>query len=472
MAKSISEYLKVEPAMFQETGAFDAVLDVDSRFYVDPLLLRLSKAPELRGSYGRVNQHFSNILKLLAVSRSKGDRFWREAYNLFNFPEVQGLCIGYSSSSTSGSGMGPQMRGKILATAKEIVDVGIQDPAIFELVGILEDGVGADRISDMIVRIILGDLLSYSERIFTQFGALSRDISYQGRQFRLPTNPFNRYPIILVPNDVLRPLPVARSFDDIQAVCAYNEALRQRLNNIIGAAWKTPTSVKKKILRDTLLKDKEVLRDVVERYKAAPPPSYDFQADPLGEIRWLNASRQAAVQHPLELKLPGRPNLDEVLHIVNTICNKFKDLVENNGLYALLYQEGYKPQHEKAAQKLFFGIADSYCQANNLDLSPEVDAGRGPVDFKISKGYNSRVVVELKLTTNSSLKHGFETQITEYQKAEKTMAAIFMVIHVAGGSLRQTSEVRKLIDENNANGALSPQLVFVDASPKVSASKY
>jgi len=33
----------------------------------------------------------------------------------------------------------------------------------------------------------------------------------------------------------------------------------------------------------------------------------------------------------------------------------------------------------------------SYCQANNLDLSPESDAGRGPVDFKISQGFNDKI---------------------------------------------------------------------------------
>jgi hypothetical protein len=36
-----------------------------------------------------------------------------------------------------------------------------------------------------------------------------------------------------------------------------------------------------------------------------------------------------------------------------------------------------EPKREEATQKLLFGIADAYRQSNNLDLSPEVNSGRG-----------------------------------------------------------------------------------------------
>ena len=37
------------------------------------------------------------------------------------------------------------------------------------------------------------------------------------------------------------------------------------------------------------------------------------------------------------------------------------------------------------AQLAFFGLRHAYCEANDLDISPEPDAGVGPMDFKISK---------------------------------------------------------------------------------------
>ena len=44
------------------------------------------------------------------------------------------------------------------------------------------------------------------------------------------------------------------------------------------------------------------------------------------------------------------------------------------------------PRHERFAQLLFYAIAAAYCEANDIDVSPESDAGAGPVDFKLSSG--------------------------------------------------------------------------------------
>ena len=41
-------------------------------------------------------------------------------------------------------------------------------------------------------------------------------------------------------------------------------------------------------------------------------------------------------------------------------------------------------------QAIFFGVADSYCDANNIDLTKEGNNGRGPVDFKLSRGANDK----------------------------------------------------------------------------------
>jgi hypothetical protein len=130
-----------------------------------------------------------------------------------------------------------------------------------------------------------------------------------------------------------------------------------------------------------------------------------------------------------------------------------------------------KPKREEAAQKLFFGVADAYCQSNNLDLSPEVNAGRGQVDFKISRGYNSRVLVETKLTSNSRLQHGYETQLTEYQKAEKTHHAIFLVIDVGGYSKTRYKTFLRAVEASQQSDQRVPDVIIVDAVRKPSASK-
>jgi hypothetical protein len=472
MAISVTEYVKVDPHTFEATGAFDAILDVDSRLFIDPHLLRVTDASELQQSYTKVTKRFTDVLHVLQNSKSGTDVFWRQANRLFSFPEVKGLCIGYSSAGTSGSGMGLQLRAQILKTAKEIVDAGITDPEIFELIGLLEEGIGADRISDMVGRLILEDLLTYSERIFSQLNVKGITFKYEDRTFKIPANPFNAQPIVLLPRDILRDLPIARSWDDIDRVCAYNERLRSKVNRIIGHTWKAATRLRKHQLRQVLVNEPEVLRDLIQCYKEKPAARYDFTTDPSGEVIWYNASRDHASRFPLPLQLPAPPSLDDVHRAVIEICNGFKDLIENNNLSALLYCDHRNPKHESAAQLLFFGIADAHCKANNLDLSPEANSGRGPVDFKVSSGYDCRVVVETKLTTNGRLIHGFETQLAEYQKAENTNKSAYVVIDVLGGSKIRVNRLKRLIRENTDTGIRVPDVVFVNAIPKASASKY
>ncbi|MBN1452926.1 MAG: hypothetical protein JW963_18050 [Anaerolineales bacterium] len=472
MPISISEYIGVDWETFAKTGAFDAVLDVDSKLFIDPQLLKHSEAPELQDSYTTLSQRFAEIMKLLSHSKRYGDSFWRQAWRLFPSREVKGLCIGYSASGTSGTGIGKRLRGQILSTAKEIVDAGVQDPEIFELMGLLEEGIGADRISDMVASMIIDDLLAYSRRVFAELSVTRGEWTFRDRVYTIPINPFNRHPVILVPKDILRDLPIANSWSDVDIVARYNAQLRHKVNAIIGESWKEAVRVQKRVLRETLIREPDLMHELVELYKSKPATRYDFENDPAGLIIWYRASKQFTENYPLELALPHWPTAEAVLEVVMIICNRFKGLVEDNGLHRLLYErQGGNPKNEEAAQLLFFGIADAYCAANNLDLSREPNAGRGPVDFKISSGYGGRVLVETKLTTNTRLLHGFETQLEEYQKAEKTRYSVYLIIDVDRGSRKRIRELNELVLRQVA-GSRIPEIVFVNGRWKASASRY
>ena len=82
------------------------------------------------------------------------------------------------------------------------------------------------------------------------------------------------------------------------------------------------------------------------------------------------------------------------------------------------------------AQLLFYGIADAYCEANGLDLSREPNEGRGPVDFKVSRGYSAKVSVEIKYASNSKLLEGYARQLPAYNAAERTDASVYLVIEI------------------------------------------
>lgn len=475
MVQSISAYLDIPARDFAATGAFDAVLEVDSKLFIDPHLLRFTTAPELANSYQKMLDHFSKVIKLLAHSTRRGDKSWQEAEKLLRFNEVKGLCIGYSSASTSGSGMGAGFRRQLLQTAKTIVNAGIQDPEFFELLGLFEEGVGADRISDMVARIIIDDLLIYSQRTLTELGVEDRltTWTYGDNSYQLARNPYNNWPIILIPMDILRDLPMAYGLSDVGDVVEFNERLRARLNQLLGISWKEAKKLTKGKVRTVLLGEPDILRQLIAEYRGLPARPYNFENDPAGQFIWFQKAREYAEQYPLDLRLLPFPSADDVLTVVHRICEQFKQLIELNGLHTLLYRDDActEPKREEAAQRLFFGIADAYCQSNNLDLSPEVNSGRGQVDFKISRGYNSRVLVETKLTSNPRLQHGYETQLTEYQKAEKTHHAIFLVIDVGGYTKPRYKAFLKAVEASKQVDQRVPDVIIVDAVRKPSASK-
>jgi hypothetical protein len=471
MPISASDHLGISLKRWAKTGAFDPILDVDSRLFIDPLLLRRADPPEFKGVQQTIDSALGAILKLLDASKRKGDRFWIEAGNRLTFPEIPGLCIGYTADGTSGNAIGRTLRTRMLEAAVEIIEAGIKDPAIFELMGILEPRIGSDRISDMFARITLTHIARYSARVFADLEVEGTPRRLGGQTYLLPRNPHSGAPILLVPRRVLRSLPVATSWDEIDAVVLANAELRRKVNALIGTTWRKARRSPKQEVRRALLTSPNTFAEFVAEYRAAEPDPYDFEGDPAGQVVWYSQGRAATRAYPLRLVLPAKPTVDDVEQVVLLIGSKFKDLVENNKLHSLLYDSDGKPKHEEAAQLVFYGIADAYCEANELDLSRETNGGRGPVDFKVSGGYRSRVVAELKLNTNPRLVHGYDTQVREYQKAEKAKKSVLIVIDV-GGPTNRIQELLEVRDLARARGEATPTVLVVDGKPKASASKY
>lgn len=355
--------------------------------------------------------------------------------------------------------MGKGIRDKLIETALEIMEAGINDPEMFELVGLLEEGVGSDRISDMTAGIIINDLKAYTSRIFT-------DLELIDPNDEPPKNPYSGKDIILVPREILRALPVANDPGDIDRVVAHNATLRTEVNRIIGSGWTDLAKLSKRALREILLGSPSVLRAVLDNYKTRKAEPYDFRKDPADEVNWKQYGEEWADKYPAKFTLPANPTIDQLQDFVRGLCEQFQQYIENNGLNAHLYRVDGKPRREKFAQLLFFVVADAHCSANGIDINPEVDAGRGPVDFKFSKGYELRVLVEVKKSTNQNLIKGYTKQLPQYGKSEKTKRLIYLVLDVGA-----PKRVQSLLNEASKAKSPKPEIFNIDATLQPSASK-
>ncbi|XGV97732.1 MAG: hypothetical protein ACAF41_02085 [Leptolyngbya sp. BL-A-14] len=271
MPRRIHQVFGVSKQHLESEGVFNGFVDIDANFYVDPSLLESASIPEFRDSVRRFRIHFQKVITILNQAKfaSEEDVCFRNARDKLIFPELQAISLGNSTDGNPGKGIGKGLATKIANTAWQITRAGVNDPAIFELVGLIEDKIGADRISDMTIRIILPDLLAYSERIAKSLQIQTTPFSYENKQFLLPIDPSKNSPVVLTPKELLRDLLVSNDWSGIEKIRAQNEQLRSRTNELIGKSWKDIVgSLSKANLKSLLLSEPELLRDLLAQYKS------------------------------------------------------------------------------------------------------------------------------------------------------------------------------------------------------------
>lgn len=473
----LSAHYHVDPNALDSLGVFDPILNADTPLFIDPLLLEHSAAAEFANtSRAHFVSYFSTVIGLIAGSKTVGDAPWRAAEGKLRFPEVPHTCLGYGGATVRGSGGGTQQTAHLVRTAAEIIELGITDPDLFVAMALIEEGIGPDRISDMTTKIVLPTLIAYTTKMCRELEIPMHSLSIRlrnGDHFHgmLPSNPHlgTQEPLILVPQDVLRQLPIATDWASVSDAASQNAAFRQNVNENIAGIWAARSRESKSLLREWALGDDASFRKLLDLLKAVEPASYDFAGDQAGEIFWrtlldhIDRSDLGSVQQPLSW------TINNVVALVEKIIETFRHLVEDRRLSEELYHGG-KPRAEKAAQRLFFVIAHAFCKANDLDVTPEADTGNGPVDFKFSAGFSTRVLVEIKLSTNGKLVSGYTRQLETYATAEEASAGFYLIVDV-GQMGEKLERLLAIKNEMAAQGKPTRPTVVINANRRPSASK-
>lgn len=137
-------------------------------------------------------------------------------------------------------------------------------------------------------------------------------------------------------------------------------------------------------------------------------------------------------------------------------------MIENNNGYKVFYLNGV-PVKREADLQLMFRLT---WFASISDVNSEVDNGRGPVDYKISRGSKDKTLVEFKLASNSKLKQNLANQVKIYESANETKKSIKVILYFTDTELSRLIKVFKELGIKEGKN-----LVLIDARPnKVSAS--
>lgn len=422
---------------------FDPFLETDTELFIDPMLVFQNEISEFKDSKKKIQDFFQKAFEKVALAKGRLGRERDEALNMLSFKEPNEILLGYTAYGSGGSGLSKGFAKEIFDAMVDFLDWGIEDfgkyPSTFEM---FVEGIGPDRISDMIANIIKEDLLKYTVAICEKNGVPRKTFAINNLGYdeilgwirgkvKLPQNPFDAKPILLIPKDFLR----TDSYLDILDFEEYllhieNPELRRQATRLFTG------NLDRKKLREAIERDPQTVREIINAYilkreqeKATP---YDLKNDP--NLIYFFKELVERVLRELPTQEVTEKTKTSLKEFVEKVIEQFKGVIEKRENYRLLFNDDGSTRGERASRILFWGIADTMCKGINgkINLSSEGQTGRGPVDFKFSEGYLKKILVEIKLAKSGALYSGMESQLTTYLESDETDIGYYVVIKLLG----------------------------------------
>lgn len=291
------------------------------------------------------------------------------------------------------------------------------------------------------------------------------DYEWVSKRVELPINPAyakHRLPILLTPEMFIRDIPVA-SADGFVNYAGAAADLRRRFN--LNLSRHVPRYLKAQMARANFSLIDQYFTMLEDRRWDA----YPLEDDPRRRLNPGQTRTALLSQYPAAT-IPTTQS--EVPSFVADLVKNFAYCLEQKGIWrALWYKNRGLP--EANVQGLFYLTAINFCRQNDILVTPESSAGRGPVDFVFGKKWKDRALVELKLVRNNAFWDGIMKQVPAYTRAEEIHAAFF--VGVAYTDEEMTAASREKVEKAAAlasekNGITITPLI-IDARRKVSASK-
>jgi hypothetical protein len=463
---------------------FDPLLPTDTALFVDPFLIYRESRGDWKGAHDKIIDFFNMGLELMMKSMTgnrfnRGSNHYQAAQRLFLFPEPYEFCLGFGDGNTHGAGTGETLRRALMDAAEDTIQLGIESLDHFEELALFRDQIGADRTSDVVCNVLKDEFIAYTQNVMEDHeldgqaeviairnASWSREgTRWEDEYENLLRNPFSNEAILLVPARFLRKLPTIES-EDFWEWAWIHEAdnIKGDFNYDLGKGVRRSKEIARLAERNVA-----IVRAYIDFKENNPEPAYDLATDPNGEVSWYDAAQDIAGVLTI-LQTPSRKA--DFCKFIEALIDEFKSLVENSGQWKLLWV-GDKPRREEHVQLLFHAVMYGFCKSHDIDISPESNAGSGPLDFKFSQSWSRKAAVEIKLARNARFWQGLRKQIIQYMKAEDVPCGYFLSVQFNKNDLKperraQVEEEAKRVSKSTGK-SVKPK--FVNALKKKSASK-
>lgn len=456
----------------------DIILDVDTKLWVDPFMIYQEQEGFWEGSHSVIIAHFQECFTLIAQGSMRSSSLpYQKALTLLTFKEPREFCLGYTELGTAGAGGGRGYAGLMAQAMVQAINRGMSNLEHFEELGILEKGIGPDRIGDMTCNILKAKFIEYTKTVAERHNLQTKPFLVENARYdnvrkrwekarhNLPVNPTNGLPILLTPERFIRDQPFLNPDSWFEAYQA--EQLRLDVN------YDLLTNVDKSVIVETARTHSSNVREWTN-YQGlnANPSSYDLEKDPNGVYAWEANTSTYVKAHPLQLTNPS--DNEQFVDFIEKIIREYRRYIEENKGWALLWNDDNTEKDEEAAQLAFYGIARSYCVQNNINLDREVWLGRGPVDFKFSRGFELRALLEVKKLHNGDFWHGIERQIPVYLEGDDCEQAWYVGVQYRPGGIssKRAPRMARVIADLQTNTGKIVRYETINAIPRpASASR-
>lgn len=483
-----SDYFEINEQILEDYGAFNISLINDLPLFIDPFLLFGSETEK----YQRLHTNILEYLTFLKGKSENGNISDANIKSWYKFSEVKQNWLGYSLVGNSGSGLGRKF-GEAMSSSMHIIYDDLNQEKVtvsshLEKAGLFQLGVGKDNISDFTCNLIKGYLASYTEKFAKDYLKPEQTKSvmvgksyfdyrlerWMPKQFQLP---FINYDyVILTPKNILTKDDNWINSNDLkgsfESICNAipNDQLRAEIHNYFRS--KIPPKPKKKkptqkelsfAINETIHKFPEILKYYIKTKEENKLGARNVSKERVEEVEDIFIKNVSLLINELLddtqfYEIDPKGSFQEALERVVYL----KDVIENKDGYRLFYSKG-KPIKREADLQVIYRLT---WFATPYDVNREVNNGRGPVDYTVSKGSKDKTLVEFKLASNSKLKMNLENQVGVYEAANNTSSSIKVIMYFEDKELIKVNSILKELKlENN------PSIVLIDASDnKPSAS--
>lgn len=478
---ALSTYIKTEPEVLKKIGVLDVILGVDTPYFIDPRLVFLKDKKDIfLNANKKIKVYFSDLIKIIRNS-ADSPQLQKKAIEMVAAKEPKGLSIGYGNKTDTGPAVPESVARKIVFTIAELINVGIIDPELVEIMALFIDGYGPDSISDLVSYVLYDDLCEFTQAVCKDLSIEVKEYIINNVVFFLPKHPFKQHQIIFVPLDYVSALPLAYDWDSVQETAAYNDKLRKDFSGIILPVIKEQIGKLNSLSSKEKNKFRETFKKLLKIYKDKKLESYDTDIDERG----FYVSKSAIEKYASEFNAQQKniSSVDEMKDFVREVILSFKRHIEDMGNSNLLYHRTKnhapikdKPHREDVPQMLFNGIADVHCSYTNIPHARESKLSTGPIDFWFAKTRDSKVLVEIKKSTNNLIK-GYTKQLLKYEKGELSCYSFYVVLKVKeekSSKSKPVTDIEELENKYNENlkkGIKTPEVIIIDGLIHDSPSK-